>query len=74
MFKKTIIKNQFQELSLKEIKDKINRSSKLSELKKSINKINQHAEELIELEKRKLTGTQPKLSRFPSFEVTVPIR
>lgn len=63
-----------QELSFKEIKDKINRSSKLNELKKSINKINQHAEQLIELEKSKLTGTQPKLSKFNSFEIIVPAR
>ncbi|KAK6630878.1 hypothetical protein RUM44_003048 [Polyplax serrata] len=61
-----------KELSFKEIKDKINRSSKLNELKKSINKINQHAEQLIELEKSKLTGTQPKLSKFNSFEIIVP--
>ena len=59
---------------MKGIKDKINKSSKLVELQKSINKINQHAEELIEAEKKKLIGTLPKISKFNSFEIEVPIR
>ncbi|EEB13287.1 DNA replication factor Cdt1, putative [Pediculus humanus corporis] len=60
-------------ISLKGIKDKINKSSKLVELQKSINKINQHAEELIEAEKKKLIGTLPKISKFNSFDIEVPI-
>lgn len=63
-----------QELSLKEVKDKLKQSAKLNELRKSINKINEQAAVLIELENKKKENSVPKLSKFKSIEVDVPLR
>lgn len=63
-----------KELSLKDIKDKLKQSSRLHELKKSINKINEQAAELLELDKKKKERIMPKIKRFDSIEVDVPTR
>ncbi|KAL0271527.1 UNVERIFIED_CONTAM: hypothetical protein PYX00_008593 [Menopon gallinae] len=62
-----------QELSLKEVKDKLKQSAKLNELRKSINKINEQAAVLIELENKKKENSVPKLSKFKAIEVDVPL-
>lgn len=63
-----------KELSLKDIKDKLKQSSRLNELKKSINKINEQAAELMELDKKKKEAILPKLKKFDCIEIDVPTR
>ncbi|XP_063988348.1 DNA replication factor Cdt1 [Diachasmimorpha longicaudata] len=62
------------ELSLREIKDKINRSSRLAELKASIDKIKRCEEKLKDISKNESDkGMPPKMRKFERIELEVPV-
>ncbi|XP_068081294.1 DNA replication factor Cdt1 isoform X2 [Anabrus simplex] len=65
-----------EDLSLKEIKAKLSRTSRLAELRESIKKFNKGAEQLDRLEEQRKVvdvALSPKLKEFQAIEVEVPV-
>jgi len=60
-------------MTAEQLKKKLARSAKLSELKSSLNKLGQQANELLKMENKK-DILKPKLQKFESIEVEVPRR
>lgn len=62
-----------QELSLNEIKNKINKSSRLNELKASIARFKNHEQRLEQLHKQNDT-MKPQIQKFEKIQLEIPIR
>lgn len=63
-----------ENLSLSEIKNRINKSSRLMELRASMRRIMEHDQKLKQLQQKQNDAKKPQMQKFEKIELEVPVR